>query len=117
MCEALSLCPKPTHRDAAIAQALKTQPFTKSLHAVQGHRETLCGLCQLGASVVESELASQKSIAAIQVELKTLCNKVPQAWAAQCASLVDEVPAYVAALERKETPAVLCAQLGFCPTA
>lgn len=117
VCAALKLCPQPLHQNVALLQALKTQPFQKALHTIQGHKDTFCGLCKLGASVVESELESQTTLAAIAAKLKLLCEKVPPVWTAQCSSLVDKVPAYIAAFERKEKPALVCAQLGFCPSA
>jgi saposin len=74
-----------------------------------------CALCELVMTEVEKLLASNFTESKIEEVLDKVCGYLPSALQSPCQELINQyLPELIELLESKETPEVVCQQIGLC---
>jgi len=83
-------------------------------NAVAQPEDGFCSICEAIVGFVESYVEQNATIAQIQARLDAACA-LTGPYASECKALVDQyLPQIIAWIEKNETPADICAQLGVC---
>ena len=81
---------------------------------VAGPQDGMCTVCQAIVGFVESYLEQNSTEAQIQARLDAACA-LTGPFATECKALVDQyLPQIISWVEKNETPADICTQLGVC---
>lgn len=74
-----------------------------------------CVVCQVIALYLDVVLAKNKSIAAIEEALETVCDVIPNVYAKECDAFVNKYSSMIIMLiEEFAQPRVVCTKLGLC---
>eukprot|EP01028_Stygiella_incarcerata_P007826 TRINITY_DN327_c0_g1_i3.p1 TRINITY_DN327_c0_g1~~TRINITY_DN327_c0_g1_i3.p1 ORF type:complete len:823 (-),score=203.69 TRINITY_DN327_c0_g1_i3:237-2705(-) len=77
-----------------------------------------CALCHIVMTEVEKLLASNFTESKIEEVLDSVCKYLPELLQEPCQDLVNQyLPELIQLLESKETPEVICQQIGVCTSA
>lgn len=77
--------------------------------------DTLCLVCEWGLYKAESFLEANATQAAVVTALDTVCKIIPSGFKSGCDQVIKEYTPYlIDSLLEKETPVVVCTQLGLC---
>jgi saposin len=83
---------------------------------VKAPEDGFCSICEAIVGFVESYVEQNATIAQIQARLDAACA-LTGPYASECKALVDQyLPQIIAWIEKNETPADICTQLGVCNT-
>jgi len=72
-----------------------------------------CSICIFAVGQVEDYIASNATESEILDALNQACSLLGS-FQAQCKSIVSNIPAYIAQLEKAEDPTTICTQVGLC---
>ncbi|KAK5576126.1 hypothetical protein RB653_007267 [Dictyostelium firmibasis] len=74
-----------------------------------------CEICEMATTYLEEKLTSSNTEADISIELMKLCDYVPSNYQTICNSLISgNINSIIKSFENKETPTILCGELGLC---
>jgi saposin len=75
-----------------------------------------CSICVFAVGQIEDYIASNATETQIMNDLNQACALLGS-FQAQCNAVVQNVPAYIAQLEKAEDPTTICTQVGICTSA
>lgn len=85
--------------------------------SVEGEDQAVCSICTMVATYVEQWVAQNQTEAQIIAQLQSFCTNLGPL-APECNSFVATyAPQIISWAEKKETPQVICQQIGACTTA
>ncbi|KAN0043425.1 hypothetical protein ACTA71_011081 [Dictyostelium dimigraforme] len=82
---------------------------------VKANNQVGCEICEMVTTYLENKLTSSNVETDINDELMKLCNYVPSNYQTICNDLIgNNIDSIIKSFENKETPTIICDQLGLC---
>jgi len=113
VCTQLGLCTSKVAEERPVdLKYLRQLRFSKTQKPA-AKADPNCAICTFVVGEVEDYIASNATETEIEQALNNACALLGS-FQAQCEQLVQDLPAYIAQLEKAEDPTTICTQVGLC---